>query len=81
MSGTIITTEQLKYFIEKIENLEEEKAQISDDIKAVYAEAKANGYDTKIMKQVIRVRRMDKDELAEQQELLELYFEALGDRS
>jgi uncharacterized protein (UPF0335 family) len=79
MNKQNITAAQLKSYIERIERLEEEKAQVADEIKSVYAEAKAEGYDTKIMKQVIRVRKMDEHEFAEQRELLELYFQVLGE--
>lgn len=69
---------QLKAFIERIERLEEEKQTIADDIKDVYAEAKANGYDTKIMRQVVRIRKQDKSEREEMEALLDLYMQALG---
>lgn len=69
---------QLKSFIERIERLEEEKQTIADDIKDVYAEAKANGYDTKIMRQVVRIRKQDKSEREEMEALLDLYMQALG---
>lgn len=70
--------EQLKSFIERIERLEEEKRTIADDIRDVYAEAKANGYDTKILRQVIRIRKQDKSEREEMEALLDLYMQALG---
>jgi uncharacterized protein (UPF0335 family) len=73
-----IAGERLKSFIERIERLEEEKRTLADDIKEVYAEAKGSGFDTKIMRQVIRIRRMDKDDLDEQETLLDLYKRALG---
>jgi uncharacterized protein (UPF0335 family) len=73
-----VTADQLKQLIERIERLEEEKQTIADDIKDVYAEAKANGYDTKIIKQVIRIRKQDKAEREEQEALLDLYLNALG---
>jgi uncharacterized protein (UPF0335 family) len=69
---------RLKSFIERIERLEEEKAGIAADIKEVYAEAKGTGFDTKIMRQVIRLRKMDEADRREQEELLELYKSALG---
>lgn len=68
----------LKSFIERIERLEEEKAARAMDVREVYAEAKANGFDAKIMRQVIRLRKLDSHELAEQEELLDLYRHALG---
>jgi uncharacterized protein (UPF0335 family) len=69
---------QLKAFVERIERLEEEKKAIADDIKDVYAEAKGNGYDTKILKQVISLRKKEPQEREEQEALLELYLAALG---
>ena len=73
-----IAGERLRSFIERIERLEEEKAGIAGDIKEVYAEAKGNGFDAKIMRQLIRIRRMDKDDLDEQETLLDVYKRALG---
>ncbi|MDF2966097.1 MAG: hypothetical protein K0Q51_1485 [Rickettsiaceae bacterium] len=78
MSDSIISTQQLKQFIERVENLEADKVNILSDIKEVYAEAKANGFDIKIMRQVIKLRKMEKDKLAEQEALLDLYRDALG---
>lgn len=69
---------QLKSIVERIERLEEEKKALSDDIKDVYAEAKANGYDTKTLRQVIRLRKQDSSERMEQEALLDLYLNALG---
>jgi uncharacterized protein (UPF0335 family) len=73
-----VAGEQLRLFIERIERLEEEKHGIADDIRDVYAEAKANGYDTKIMRQVIRLRRMETYARHEADALLETYRKALG---
>jgi uncharacterized protein (UPF0335 family) len=73
-----IAGDQLKSFIERIERLEEERKTLSDDIKEVYAEAKGTGFDPKIMRQVIRLRRMDKGDLDEQDSLLDMYKRALG---
>ena len=73
-----IAGEQLKSFIERIERLEEEKRVLGEDIKEVYAEAKGTGFDPKIMRQLIRIRKMDKDEHDEQESLLDLYKRALG---
>jgi uncharacterized protein (UPF0335 family) len=73
-----VAGEQLRLFIERIERLEEEKHGIADDIRDVYAEAKANGYDTKIMRQVIRLRRMETYARQEADALLETYRKALG---
>lgn len=73
----VIVAAQLKQYISKIEKLESDKAEVADDIKQVYDEAKANGFDTKIMKQVIKLKKLDKDSLAEQEAILELYRSAL----
>lgn len=73
-----IAGERLRSFIERIERLEEEKKGLQDDIKDIYAEAKGVGFDTKIMRQVIRLRKMEKDDRQEQDALLELYKAALG---
>ena len=73
-----IAADRLKSFIERIERLEEEKAALAADIREVYAEAKGTGFDTKIMRQIIRIRRMDKDDVDEQETLLDIYKRALG---
>jgi len=73
-----ITAEQLRVFIERIERQEEEKKQISDYIRDVYSEAKGQGYDTKILKQIIRLRRMEKDARDEEEAVLDTYKKALG---
>ena len=73
-----IAGERLRSFIERIERLEEEKRTLAADIKEVYSEAKGNGFDAKIMRQLIRLRRMDKDDLDEQESLLDVYKRALG---
>lgn len=70
--------DQLKAFVERIERLEEEKKALSDDIRDVYAEAKGNGYDVKALRQVVKLRKQDKDERAEQEAILETYLQALG---
>ena len=75
---TNVAADQLKSFVECIERLEEEKQTISDDIKDVYAEAKANGYDVKVLRTVIRLRKQDKSEREEMEAILELYLQALG---
>lgn len=74
----IVTADQLRAFIERIENLETEKKALGEDIKEVYAEAKGEGFDTKVMRQVIRIRRMDEADLHEQEELIDVYKRALG---
>jgi len=73
-----IAGDRLKSFIERIERLEEEKKALANDIKEVYAEAKGNGFDVKIMRHVIRLRRLDKDDLDEQDALIDVYKRALG---
>jgi uncharacterized protein (UPF0335 family) len=69
---------QLKSFIERIERLEEEKRALGEDIKEVYAEAKGTGFEPKIMRQILKIRKMDKDALDEQESLLDIYQRALG---
>jgi uncharacterized protein (UPF0335 family) len=71
--------ERLRQFIARIERLEADKAEVMADMKEVYAEAKGMGYDTKIMRQVIRIRKMDASDRAEQETVLDLYLHALGD--
>jgi len=73
-----IAGDRLKSFVERIERLEEERRALGADLKEVYAEAKGAGFDTKIMRQVVRLRRMDKDDLDEQETLLDIYRRALG---
>ncbi|MET0969557.1 MAG: DUF2312 domain-containing protein [Tardiphaga sp.] len=70
--------DQLKAIVERIERLEEEKKTISDDIKDVYGEAKGNGYDVKALRTIIRMRKQDANERAEQETILETYLQALG---
>jgi uncharacterized protein (UPF0335 family) len=69
---------KLKNFIERIERMEEEKAGIATDIKETFAEAKGFGFDTKVMRTVLKIRKQDQDARREQEELLELYKSALG---
>jgi uncharacterized protein (UPF0335 family) len=76
-SGAIAPA-KLKSFIERIERLEGEKAELAEDIREVYAEAKGEGFDTKIMRQVIRLRKLEIQERREQEELLDTYRKALG---
>ncbi|MBL4731636.1 MAG: DUF2312 domain-containing protein [Rhizobiaceae bacterium] len=78
MSDNLVAREQLKSVIERIERLEEEKKAIADDIRDVFAEAKANGFDVKVLREVLKIRKLD---LAERQELdavRDLYLQALG---
>jgi uncharacterized protein (UPF0335 family) len=76
MSG--FAKEHLRSFIERIERLEEEKAALTGDIGEVYSEAKGSGFDTKIMRQVVRLRKLDRADRQEQEAILELYLSALG---
>ena len=70
--------DHLKAFVERIERLEEEKKALSDDVRDVYAEAKANGYDIKALRAVVRLRKQDVEERKEQEAILETYLHALG---
>ena len=74
-----VAAERLRSFIERVERLEEEKAAIANDVKEVYAEAKGEGYDVKILRQIVRIRKMDRAERQEQEALLDLYLTALGE--
>lgn len=71
--------DQLKSIVERIERLEEEKKTIGDDIKEVYAEAKGQGYNPKILRQVVRLRKIDLDERRENEAILDLYMQAVGE--
>lgn len=73
-----VAGKRLKSFIERIERLEEEKAGLSEDIKDIYAEAKGVGFEVKIMRKIIRLRKMDADKRREEDELLDLYKAAIG---
>lgn len=73
-----IAADQLASYVERIEKLEEEKANLMADIKEVYGEAKALGYDVKILRQIIRLRKMEEHERIEQEEILDVYKRALG---
>ena len=73
-----IAVERLRSFVERIERLEEEKAALAADIREVYAEAKSTGFDVKTMRQVIKLRKLDRDDRQEQEHLLDLYKQALG---
>lgn len=74
-----VARDQIKAFVARIERLEEEKASIAADIKEVYAEAKAMGFDTKVLRKCISLRKQDRHERQEQEALLELYLDALGE--
>ena len=69
---------RLKAFIEKIERLEEEKAAIASDVRDVFSEAKATGFDTKVMRQLLKLRKMKMEEVEEQETLLDIYKNAIG---
>lgn len=71
--------DQLKSIVQRIERLEEEKKTIADDIKEVYAEAKANGYDVKVLRKVISIRKRDARERREEEAILDLYLQAVGE--
>lgn len=73
-----VAPDQLKAFIERIERLEEDKTAITGDIREVYAEAKANGFDVKIMRKVVALRKKDRNERLEEEAVLDLYLQALG---
>jgi uncharacterized protein (UPF0335 family) len=76
--ATKFAKDQLKSIIERIERLEEEKKAISDDIRDVYAESKGNGYDVKVLRMIVRMRKQDANERQEQETILETYMQALG---
>jgi len=73
-----IAKEHLRAFVERIERLEEEKKTIADDVRDVYAEAKGNGFDVKALRTIVRLRKQDANERAEQETILETYLQALG---
>lgn len=73
-----VTADELRQFIERIERLDAEKKDLADQQKEVMAEAKARGYDTKVMRKIIALRKRDRDDIAEEEAVLELYKEALG---
>ena len=76
---TDVAREKLRLTVERLERLEEEKKEVADQIKDVYAEAKAMGYDTKALRQVVRLRKQDRQEREEQEAVLETYLIALGE--
>ncbi len=73
-----VTADELRQFIERFERLEMEKKDIADQQKEVMAEAKGRGYDTRVMRKVIALRKRDSDDIAEEEAVLEMYKEALG---
>lgn len=80
MTKAAFAKERLKSFIERVERLEEERAALGADIREVYAEAKGEGFDTKIMRQVVRLRKLDKADYQEQEAILDLYLTAMDMR-
>ena len=78
MAKANFAKDQLKSLVERVERLEEEKTALSGDIREVYAEAKGQGFDTKIMRAVVRLRKLDSSQREEQDALLDLYMSALG---
>ena len=79
VAETGVAAEELKQFVERIERLEEEKKAIADDIKDVYAEAKGNGYDVKVLRKVVALRKRDLEERKEEEAILDLYLQAVGE--
>lgn len=73
-----VARDQLRAFVERIERLEEEKKTIAEDIKEVYGESKAMGFDTKVLRKVISIRKLDQNERLEQEAVLDTYLHALG---
>ena len=78
VTSDVVNAGHLRAFVERVEKLEEEKKALSDDIKDVYAEAKGNGFDVKIMRKVVSLRRQDVNKRREEEEILDLYLSALG---
>ena len=78
ISASEVNAGHLRAFIERIERLEEEKKALAGDIKDVYGEAKANGFDVKIMRKIVSIRRQDRDSRIEEETVLDLYLAALG---
>lgn len=80
MAKSGFAKEHLRAFVERIERLEEEKKALADDIREVYSEAKGTGFDTKVMRQVVRLRKLESADRQEQEAMLDLYLNALGMR-
>jgi len=78
VSTTTVAAGQLKSIIERIERLEEEKKEVAEQIKEIYAEAKANGFDARILRRVVSLRKKPTEERQEEEALLDLYLSALG---
>jgi uncharacterized protein (UPF0335 family) len=73
----VVAADQLRQYVSRIERLESDKSEIADDMKQVFDEAKANGFDVKALRQVLKLKKLDKDSLAEQEAMLDLYRAAL----
>ena len=80
MAKSGFAKDHLKSFVERVERLEEERSALTADIREVYSEAKGQGFDAKIMRQVVRMRKLDKADFQEQEAMLDLYLSALGMR-
>ena len=78
ISSSVVNGGHLRAFVERIERAEEEKKAISDDIKDIYTEARGTGFDVKIIRQIVSIRRKDRDKRREEEEILDLYMAALG---
>jgi len=78
MDSATVNASHLRAFIERIEKLEEEKKAIAEDIKVVYSEAKGTGFDAKIIRKIVSMRKMDREKRREEEEILDLYLTALG---
>ncbi|QAR25238.1 DUF2312 domain-containing protein [Paracoccus denitrificans] len=78
MDSYQVTADELRQFVERIEHLEQEKKDIAEQIKEVYSESKSRGYDTKALRTIISLRRKDKDQVAEEEAVLEIYKQALN---
>ena len=79
MSEGNVAADQLRLFIERIERLEEEKKGLQDDIKEILAEAKGNGFDVKVLRKVVRIRKQDRAKRLEEEAILDLYLSAIGE--
>ena len=73
-----VSGDQIKAYLERIERLEEEKADLAEDIKSVYGEAKGNGFDVKTLRKLVRIRKMDQAKRQEEEAMLDLYLHACG---
>jgi uncharacterized protein (UPF0335 family) len=80
MTKSGFAKDRLRSFVERVERLEEERAALGADVREVYAEAKGEGFDVKIMRQVVRLRKLDKADFQEHEAILDLYLSALGMR-